>query len=170
MNPAWSEATLDIRPSSNLVRQGPIDSRIILRHPHHAANRGRNEQVALDMPKAPDEELESRLSAQAGVILVGRVAIVPIEHHKAPEPTRGPTALAKIGDGPCRTATSENDRLTLDTAGQRGLCLACPTAENFPIARAFDVENEVVLGLPTPFLGCCGRRGFGRTSGDARTR
>jgi len=65
MNSTWGGMTLDSFLSSNLVREGPIDSEIILRHPHDAANRGRNEQVTLDMPKAPDEEFESRLFAQA---------------------------------------------------------------------------------------------------------
>jgi hypothetical protein len=126
-----------------VVRESEIDARIINRNPKQTPERGRNEQVALDMPQAPDEDLEPILlgcSIRNFVIL--RV-VVPVEHDQSPQPDPSPPALAKIGQSTCRAAAAQDHSALCDAASQAGLSTTGPALEDFAISRALDIEDEI---------------------------
>lgn len=71
--------------------------------------------------------------------------IISIEHDQTRIASRQPTTLLKIFDRARRPTTTEDDGVLLDATHQRRIDATGPTSENFAIAGAFDIEDELAI-------------------------
>lgn len=116
-----------------------LDGSIIRTQSKHSPNCGGNEQVALDVAQAPDEEFEPSIGLGRGRI---RAVMVPIEHDESRVARFDASPLLEIGDRTGGPPTTEDDGIALDTSREAGVDPSSPTLENLAIPRALDVEHE----------------------------
>ena len=130
-------------------RQSEFDSWIIDGHAKQPFERRWNEQIAFDMPKAPDEDLESMLvRGRVGNFVLGCV-VVPIEYDQTSQPHSGSASLAEVLQRARGTTTAKNNRIILDATRESGLCTPRPAAKDLAIAGSLHIKDEIIVRTTT---------------------
>jgi len=130
-----------------------LDRSIVGRESEHSPNRGRYEQIALDMPEAPDEHFESSVGETLGHLArilvrlrMPMLMVIAVEYDQSRIARRNTAALLEIRDRARRLTATENHAAFLDTSRQTGIDPTRPTAENLPVASPFYIEEERAIG------------------------